>query len=214
MRRKIFIFTISILVLVSCSNKNTKLVTYGKEKEEIISGDTSEVKENKEVADFKSVNITSVSTVDIKIGPACSVSVDGQKAYVDAQHIFTDNGVLTVLFNSDNPVKRNTHLNITAPTLDAINLSRCGILTVHGNDINVKTFSLYLDKINIAKINSKIISDRTIIKTHNTMYSSIMTDCNDLLLSTSHIIHIQILGKVKHYKCFGGGKSKIDMKKT
>jgi len=87
-------------------------------------------------------------------------------------------------------------------------------LTVHGNDINVKTFSLYLDKINIAKINSKIISDRTIIKTHNTMYSSIMTDCNDLLLSTSHIIHIQILGKVKHYKYFGGGKSKIDMKKT
>ena len=85
MRRKIFIFTISILVLVSCGNKNTKLVTYGKEKEEIISGDTSEVKENKEVADFKSVNITSVSTVDIKIGPACSVSVVGQKAYVDDQ---------------------------------------------------------------------------------------------------------------------------------
>ena len=32
--------------------------------------------------------------------------------------------------------------------------------------------------------------------------------------SETLVIHIQILGKVKHYKCFGGGKSKIDMKKT
>ena len=167
MRRTIFIFTISALVLVSCGNKNTKLVTFGSEKEEIISGDTSEVKENKEVGDFKSINITSASTVDIKIGPSCRVSVDGQKAYVDVQHIFTHNGVLTVLFNSNNPVKRNTHLHITAPSLDAIHLSRCGILTVHGNDINVKTFSLYLDKTSIAKINSKIISGKTIIKTNN-----------------------------------------------
>ena len=77
MRRTIFIFTISTLVLLSCGNKNTKLVTCGNEKEEIISGDTSEVKENKEVGDFKSINITSASTVDIKIGPACRVSVDG-----------------------------------------------------------------------------------------------------------------------------------------
>ena len=214
MRRTIFIFTISALVLVSCGNKNTKLVTFGSEKEEIISGDTSEVKENKEVGDFKSINITSASTVDIKIGPACRVSVDGQRAYVDAQHIFTDNGVLTVLFNSDNPVKRNTHLHITAPSLDAIHLSRCGMLTVHGNDINVKTFSLYLDRTSIAKINSKIISDKTIIKTNNITYSSILTDCDELLLSTSHILHMQIYGKVKHYNYFGGEKSKIDMRKT
>lgn len=49
------------------------------------------------------------------------------------------------------------------------------MVTVHGNDINVKTFSLDVDKINVVKINSKIISHR-IDATNNSMFTSIMTD--------------------------------------
>ena len=57
-------------------------------------------------------------------------------------------------------------------------------------------------------------NNETIIKTNNITYSSILTDCDELLLSTSHILHMQIYGKVKHYNYFGGEKSKIDMRKT
>lgn len=202
------------LVFISCGSKKNKLVVYGNEKEEIISGDTSDVKQNKKVASFNSVNITSASTVDIKIGPECSVSIEGRKAYVDAQHIDSENGTLTVAYDSDNPVISSTHLVITAPYLDAIKLSRCGMVTVHGNDIKVKKFLLDIDKISVVKVNSKIISDKTILNVNNLMYTNIMTDCNELLLSTNHISHIQIIGRVKYYKYIGGEKSKIDIKKA
>jgi hypothetical protein len=214
MFRKIFIFTILTLVFISCGNKKNKFVVSGNEKEEIISGDTSDVKQNKKVASFNSVNITSVSTVDIKIGPECSVSIEGQKAYVDAQHIDSENGTLVVAYDLDNPVTSSTHLVITAPYLDAIKLSRCGMVTVHGNDIKVKNFALDINKISVVKINSKIISNKTILNVNNLMYTSIMTDCDDLLLSTKQISHIQIMGKVKHYKYVGGEKSKVEIKKA
>jgi len=214
MFRTIFICALFALMFVACGNKNNKLVVTGNEKERVILGDTSEIKEKKYVSSFKSVDISCASTVDIKIGHEYSVIIDGQKAYVDAQRVVSDNGILKLSFDSDYPVKKSTHVVITTPYLDGLKLSGCGMVTVHGNDINVKTFSLDVDKINVVKINSKIISHRIDATINNSMFTSIMTDCDELFLNTNKVSHVQILGKVKHYRYIGGEKRNIGMRKT
>lgn len=199
----LFLFTLLVLCMMpSCKDKKGKSWYFdqpestGAYDSHPIAGDTTVVNDHRPVADFEEIEISDAAIVNIHIGPPCRVTVNGQKAYADAQHVRVSDGVLSARFDDDMSRHHKTSLNISAPSLKAVRLHNVQHAVLDGQDNRVPDFEVAFKRVVMAHFNSPIKAERVTVNIEGMTYGNFYIDCSQLKWHSSHISHAKVTGNI------------------
>ncbi len=196
-----------LLVALSCSHPHRPVL---KSDYQPSSTDTIVTHQTCPVEPFHGVSVSHVSTVDIEIGPACDVQVEGIQAVVNQNSSQVTDGVLQVGYQEQNDKQgRQLHVRIKAPALDEIRVCDAGQVLVHGRPLVGKSLHVNLSGVNVAHLNACMQMHEIVGVITDVMFTNFHVACHRLSLSAKRAEHIQLRGKTHAYH-FDGDHKRVD----
>jgi len=198
----LFLSFVVLFAISSCKDNKGKNWYFDKQEstsvydENPISGDTTVVREQKEVGDFVEVEISDASNVTLHIGPKCKVLVNGEKAYVDAQKTEVEDGKLKINFKDEMSHHHKTNIDIYAPRLDAVRLHNVQNMVFDGQDNVVDEFDISLKRVVMAHFNSLVKAGEIDVKIDGMTYGNFYFETRELEWQSKHITHAKIVGQI------------------
>lgn|SRR5574344_331821 len=193
--KKIIIFIVAALSFIGCGNNKQRNIPQNGSSE--ISGDTTYIEKKSGNTSFTSLCVFDAANLHITIGPPCSVKITGQKCFVDAEKTDMANNSVTLKFQDHDTGYRRTTIYVTAPHLDDIEVTGCGLMTIEGVGINEE--SLFLELNNVAILCSKppLQCDETYIKLNGMQEAEINLECNKLNLCAHNALSVKLTGTAR-----------------
>jgi hypothetical protein len=192
----LFLLTILLIVgMASCGRKN-KTTIDNKQVKEKIEGDTASVSQKREITKFSSVCIYDASQVNITVAPQYSVKINGPKSYVDACQTMNNGDNLTIKFDDYDTQYRMTSVDITAPSLNELEVTGCGMLNIAGGKLQGNQLYMELKHISVVHDNAKLtINNSVTLKLADVGYANFSLDCRRLDFFADRIEHVKLMGK-------------------
>lgn len=204
---KFLLSSVILLVALSCSHPNRPVL---KSDYQPSSTDTIVTHQTCPVEAFHGVSVSHVSTVDIEVGPACDVQVEGIQSVVNQNSSQVTDGVLHIGYLQQNDKqRRQMHVRIKAPALDEICVCDAGQVLVHGKPLVGKSLRVNLSGVNVAHLNACMQMHEIVGDVNDVMFTNLHVDCHRLFLSAKRAEHIQLRGKT-HYYHFDGDHKRVD----
>lgn len=147
--------------------------------------DTAQVAETMRTADFKTVDISNASNIEIVLCPdsVCKLRKLSDRSY-----------------------------RVVAPSLEAIKVNGCGKLHVSGKNPKCSHFVLDLQKVNVAMIDPLLSADQVDAKIDNCMFTHFRVNCTKMQFSAHSIGHVKVFGHAKSVTWDVDNMKQIDAK--